>query len=214
TGVQTCPLPILAAGMVDYTDYLTEVLDDATLANGPTVSDPALAATTGTDGEIWVTGELAAAQTVTVTYTVTVKADGERGDNVLDNMLAETGNPAPECGDVGVFCTENPIPEIADSKTVNPVSGTPVVAGQELTYTLTFTNDGEAAGNVDKVDDLTHVIDDADVISEPVASDAALAVSREGTRIAITGSLEPGQTVTVSYTVKVKQSGARGDDVL
>lgn len=149
-----------------------------------------------------------------MTYTVTVKADDKRGDNLLSNVIVKTGTdecvPAP-----GASCeTEHPVPLITDTKSVDPASGTPVVAGQELTYTLTFINSGEAAGTVDKVDDLTHVTDDADVISEPVASDNALTVNRDGNRISITGSLAAGQTVTVSYTVKVKPTAQRGDDVL
>ncbi|MEV3872346.1 SpaA isopeptide-forming pilin-related protein [Streptomyces sp. NPDC049906] len=203
-----------AAGPVDHSDRLAEVLDDADLTEAPSSSDPALSATPGRGGVVRVTGTLAPGQRVTVTYTVTVKPDGKRGDNRLGNVLADTGNTAPKCGEDGVTCTEHPIPEIVDSKSVNPASTTPVVAGQELTYSLTFTNNGEATGTVDRTDDLTHVLDDATVTGEPVASDDAFTVSRNGERLRITGELEPGQTVTVSYTVTAKPAGRRGDDVL
>ncbi|MCM2390750.1 SpaA isopeptide-forming pilin-related protein [Streptomyces albipurpureus] len=203
-----------AAGPVDHSDQLEKVLDDADLTGAPTSSDPALSATSGQDGIIRVTGTLTPGQTVTVKYTVTVKPDGKRGDNRLGNVLAATENTAPQCGEDGVSCTEHPIPEIVDTKSVNPASGTPVVPGQELTYSLTFTNTGKATGAVDKADDLTHVLDDATVTGEPVASDDAFTVSRDGNRIRITGQLKPGQTVTVSYTVKVNPTGKRGDNVL
>ncbi|MET8700039.1 SpaA isopeptide-forming pilin-related protein [Kitasatospora sp. NPDC004723] len=203
-----------AAGPVDHSDRLEKVLDDADLTGAPTSSDPALSATSGKDGTIRVTGTLAPGQTVTVKYTVTVKPDGKRGDNRLGNVLAKTANTTPQCGADGVSCTEHPVPEIVGTKSVNPASGTPVVPGQELTYTLTFTNTGQAAGAVDKADDLTHVLDDATVTSEPAASDDALSVSRDGKRIRITGEIGPGQTITVSYTVKVNPTGERGDNVL
>jgi LPXTG-motif cell wall-anchored protein len=89
-----------------------------------------------------------------------------------------------------------------------------VVAAQELAYTLTFRNEGAAAGAVDKVDDLTHVLDDGDIIVEPTASDEALTVTRDGARISIAGTLQAGQEVTVTYTVQVRASADRGDDVL
>ncbi|MFF3734976.1 SpaA isopeptide-forming pilin-related protein [Streptomyces sp. NPDC002476] len=203
-----------AAGPVDHSDHLEKVLDDADLTKAPASSDPALSATSGQDGIIRVTGTLAPGKTVTVKYTVTVKPDGKRGDNRLGNILANTENTALECGENGVSCTEHPIPEIVDTKSVNPASGTPVVPGQELTYSLTFTNTGKATGVVDKADDLTHVLDDATMTSEPAASDDAFKVSRDGDRIGIHGELESGQTITVSYTVKVNPTGERGDNVL
>lgn len=204
-----------AAGPVDHSDDLTKVLDDAQITTAPKTSDPALRATSGTDGVIRVTGTLVPDQTVTVTYTVTVRPDGERGDNRLGNFLVETGTEPPAaCEKDDPDCTEHPVPLITDTKTVEPASGTPVVGGQELTYTLTFTNSGAAEGKVDKADDLTHVTDDADVITEPAASEDALSVARDADRITITGTLSPDQTVTVSYTVKVRPTGKRGDDIL
>ncbi|HEY0117929.1 MAG TPA: CshA/CshB family fibrillar adhesin-related protein [Cellulomonas sp.] len=202
------------AGQIDYTDSLADVLDDADLTGAPATSDAALTATSGADGVVRVTGTLDPGQTATVTYTVTVKADANRHDNRLGNVVAKTGVVDPDCADDEVSCTDNPVPLITDSKSVDPASGTPVVAGQELTYALTFTNAGKAAGRVDRVDDLTHLTDDADLVREPIASDGAIRLSRDGNRIAIAGTLQPGQTVTVTYTVKVKAATARGDDVV
>ncbi|WP_260405841.1 DUF11 domain-containing protein [Microbacterium sp. G2-8] len=204
-----------APGEVDYTDDLTNVLDDAVLTSAPETSDSALAATSGEDGAIRVTGSLEAGQTVTVTYVVTIGADGERGDDRLANVVLPSGEePDAECAPEDDNCTVHYVPEISDEKSVDPVSGTPVVTGQELTYTLTFRNDGAAIGTVEKVDDLSHLLDDAEVISEPRTSDDALTAVRDGARIMIDGALEPGQVVTVSYTVLVKESGERGDDIL
>ncbi|WP_433675878.1 DUF6923 family protein [Microbacterium gorillae] len=203
------------AGAVDFTDHLAGVLDDADLTSAPVTSDPALVATSGADGLVRVTGTLAAGQVVTVEYTVTVKADGERGDNVLQNVVADSDITDPQCGDAGVSCTEHPVGELVDEKSVDPASGTTVQAGRVLTYTLTFTNAGEAPVTVNRDDVLDGVLDDATVTEQPAASSDALTVSSiaDG-RFTVTGELAPGETVTVTYQVTVKEDGERGNDRL
>ncbi|MCB8775852.1 hypothetical protein LJD49_29470, partial [Escherichia coli] len=80
-----------------------------------------------------------------------VKPDGQRGDNVLGNFLVNPGEEPPTtCEPGNPDCTVNPVPQVEDSKSVDPASNTTVVAGQELTYTLTFKNTGAAAGTVDR----------------------------------------------------------------
>ncbi|MFK4790355.1 DUF6923 family protein [Microbacterium sp. ZW T5_56] len=203
------------AGTVDFTDHLAGVLDDADLTSAPVTSDPVLMATSGADGLVRVTGTLAAGQIVTVEYTVTVKADGERGDNLLQNIVADSDNTDPQCGDVGTSCTEHPVGELVDEKSVDPASGTTVQAGRVLTYTLTFTNAGEAPVTVNRDDVLGSVLDDATVTEQPAASSDALTVSSiaDG-RFTVTGELAPGETVTVTYQVTVKEDGERGNDRL
>jgi hypothetical protein len=205
-----------AAGPVFKVDDLSGVLDDAYLSSEPVASSDALSASGVTDGRFTVAGDLEPGQTVTVTYQVTVRPAGERGDNVAVNFLLDgLDEPPPEdCPAGSDDCTQTPLPEVTDSKSVDPPSGTPVVSGQELTYTLTFANAGETTGTVDRVDDLTHVLDDADVVSEPVASDPALTARRDGAQITIAGQLAPDQTVTVSFTVRVRPDGDRGDNIL
>lgn len=203
---------------VDRVDDLTHILDDAHVTVVPAASDAALTVSDIIDGRFTITGELAAGQTVTVTYSVVVNPNDELGDAELGNFLLDPEDPTPqtpgECAPGSEDCTYNPAPLLVDAKSVDPASGTPVVSDQELTYTLTFRNDGAAAGAVDKVDDLTHVLDDGDVIVEPTASDEALTATRDGARIAITGTLQAGQEVTVTYTVQVRASAERGDDIL
>ena len=107
------------------------------------------------------------------------------------------------------------LPEIVDSKSSDPMSGATVQPGDVITYTLMFRNDGTAAGLVDSVDDLTHVLDDADLTSPPVASDAALtAADVQDGRFGVSGTLEPGQQAMVSYQVTVRADADRGDDDL
>lgn len=202
-----------AAATVDWTDDLSAVLDDATVITAPTASSDAVSVSAITNGQFTVTGSIPAGETVTVTYTVQVLPNGERGDDVLGNFLFED-EPPTECAADDPLCTQNFVAEIIDSKSVSPDTGTTVVVGQALTYTLTFQNVGEGAGTVNRVDSLAGVLDDADVIVEPATSDPALTANRDSDTISITGTLAAGQEVTVTYTVQVRAEAARGDSVL
>lgn len=122
-----------AKSTVDYTDLLAGVLDDAEVTSGPVSSDTVLAASAITNGAFTITGELAAAQKVTVTYTVLVKADGARGDNTLANFVFKTGGqPAAACATGDPLCTTNPISTPAApaplANTGAPVTGVALLA--------------------------------------------------------------------------------------
>lgn len=212
----------LAVGDVASTDDLSEVLDDAELTVQPTTDVEGITAVFDPETQtIRTEGSLAAGATVTVSYSVTVLADGERGDNLLANVVTPDVPPYlcdtadPECVPFTPPSTEHFVGELQDWKTVNPASGTTVRAGEVVEYTLHFRNIGTAPVSVDREDDLAQVLDDATVTTGPASSDAALAVTdlSEG-RFGIAGSLDPGQTVTVTYAVTVNADGARGDDRL
>ncbi|RWZ52767.1 DUF11 domain-containing protein [Labedella phragmitis] len=214
-----------APGTVDSTDGLSGVLDDADLTSTPVVDGAHAGAVSAVfdpaSQSIRVTGTIGAGETVTVTYAVTIRADGDRGDNQARNVLSPDVPPylcledEAGCDPFEPPTTTHPIGELDDWKTVDPASGGTVRAGQEVTYTLHFENIGEAPVDVDREDVLTQVLDDATVTTAPVPSDDALAVSEiAGGRFAVTGTLAAGQIVTVSYTVTVKEDGARGDDRL
>jgi hypothetical protein len=146
---------------------------------------------------------------------VTVKPDGQRGDDSLDNFVILPHNPPPnDCQPGDPTCTHNPAAEVHDWKSVTPISGTPVLPGQVLTYTLHFTNTGTAELSVDKVDDISQAVDDATVVSQPEASAPALSVTTFDAdhRAHVTGTLQPGQTVVVTYQLKVSDPDT-GDGV-
>ncbi|MDF2558976.1 MAG: hypothetical protein K0R99_422 [Microbacterium sp.] len=211
-----------AAGAVASTDDVSEVLDDAEVTTDPTADVEAISATFDAEAEqIRIVGSLPAGAVVTVTYQVTVLPDGDRGDNILTNVLTPDAPPYV-CDDVDPDCdpfvppsTEHFIGELRDWKTVDPASGGTVVPGQVVTYTLHFESVGTGPITVDREDDLTAVLDDAAVTSEPVSSEDVLAVSGivDG-RFGITGTLEPGEVVTVTYQATVNADGQRGDDRL
>ncbi|RWZ51188.1 DUF11 domain-containing protein, partial [Labedella phragmitis] len=205
-----------AVGAVDFTDHLADVLDDATITAQPVSSHASVTASAVTNERVVVSGTLAPAQTVTVSYTVTVAPDGQRGDDVLGNYLVRgDAVPPTQCVDGDVDCTVNPVPEIVDAKSADPASGSPVVAGQTITYTLSFRNDGAAAGAFVRDDVLTGVLDDADLVGDPlVDGDGDIVVELVGDRLVVTGSLEPGESATVSYSVLVRPFAQQGDHVL
>lgn len=111
--------------VVDYTDLLSGVLDDAAVTAQPVASDGSLTASEVTDGAFTVTGTLAAGTTVTVTYAVTVNPDGTRGDNLLNNFVFKTGSHAPAtCPTGDPLCTSNPVTTPAGLANTGPLAYT------------------------------------------------------------------------------------------
>lgn len=88
-----------------------------------------------------------------------------------------------------------------------------MVSNQVLNYTLTYTNKTQRPAIVDEFDDMSRVLDDSTVNTQPVSDNAALRVSAvSGNQFTIKGTLAPGQTVTIKYSVKVNQPSNRGDN--
>ncbi|GAA1507389.1 methionine-rich copper-binding protein CopC [Agromyces terreus] len=199
---------------IDYTDDVSGVVDDAAIDETTITADAPLVAVLAAGGQsIRITGTLPPG-TYEVTYQATVNADGARNDDLLGNVLVETGTTPPgECETGDPLCTSNPVSGLNVTKSVDPESGSSVAAGDVLTYTLTFESIGRSAATVDYTDVVAGVVDDAPITSAPAASDPALTVTPSADAIRITGSLPPG-TYTVTYAVTVGPDGARGDDVL
>lgn len=85
------------------------------------------------------------------------------------------------------------------SKTASPTPGTDVLAGQDVTYTLTATNDTDVAVvNATATDDLTDVVDNATLGTLP----AGLSQSGNTLTWAI-GTIAPHAAVSISFTVTV-----------
>jgi uncharacterized repeat protein (TIGR01451 family) len=188
------------------TDDLTEILDDAT------IDTASITASTGTATydapRVGWSGALAAGATATISYTVTYTGNGDH------ELLNTACVPAPETAPTFTSCDIATVPAAQLTRWKEATaSSDPVVAGSTITYTLRFRNDGKARAVVDAVDDLTHVLDDTDVTTEPASPDG-LTAERTGARIAITGTVPAGATRTVTYTVTVRPDGARGDNTI
>lgn len=225
TATNTGEVAYTSAVPAHIVDDLTDVLDDATYNNDAqaNVTDGAGALAYTAPRLTW-TGSLAIGASVTLRYSVTYTG---RGDKELNNVAFAPPHaqaPTPSCqGDsaidaaTGVPCARVivPVADLQASKSVDPASGTKVVAGQTLTYTLHFHNTGKASATLDYTDDLTRVIDDAHVATSPVASDPALTVSRvTNGRFTVTGSLAAGATAAVTYAVTIVPWAQQGDHVL
>ena len=83
---------------------------------------------------------------------------------------------------------------------------------QEITYVLGAANTGPVAAPASFTDDLADILDDADLISGPLTdglpNNGAVI---NGNTLSWSGTLAPGGgTVTVQYTVRVRQQGGNG----
>lgn len=194
-----------ASAPATATDDMSDVLDDATFDDASLGSDTGTVTRNG--NTLSWSGALAAGTQATITYSVTYTGNGNQ---ILRNRACvptdETAPGAESCDSVRV-----PGALLTQQKSAE-ASSDPVVEGSTITYTLSFRNEGQAAAAVNAVDDLTRVLDDADVTTEPTASEG-LRASRDGARISIVGSVPVGQTLTVTYTVTVRPNGDRGDSI-
>ncbi|MCW1248959.1 PQQ-binding-like beta-propeller repeat protein [Acaricomes phytoseiuli] len=85
-----------SAGSVNEFDDMSDALDDTTLAARPVSSDSALAASqVDSSGRFTIRGTLQPGQTVTVRYAVTVKPEGQRGNDLVVNFVLQDGTAVP-----------------------------------------------------------------------------------------------------------------------
>jgi fimbrial isopeptide formation D2 family protein/uncharacterized repeat protein (TIGR01451 family) len=207
TGAATAP--------VSRDDVLADVIDDATLTSAPQSDTGSVTVGAVANGRFHIGGELAGGSTATVGYQVTVNDAADRGNDSADNFLVAAGEAPPsECAAGATDCTVTPLPAIAVTKTADPESGTAVAAGEDVTYTLTFTNRGQATGAADYTDDLSGVLDDADLGGGPTTSAAGLTAALQKQSIRVTGTVAAQETITVRYTVTVKADAGSGDGTL
>ncbi|WP_306333402.1 DUF11 domain-containing protein [Streptomyces sp. KL118A] len=208
----TYTVTIENTGGADYdgatlTDDLSGVLDDADW------NDDATASQGSADfdrPELTWTGDVAAGEKVTVTYSVTVHLKGDKkltNTAVVPDSNCAKGSGDPDCETV-VPPGPDPRgkPRLDITKTGTP---SPATAGGEVAYTLVIRNTGTARYTGAKVtDDLGGVLDDASYNRDARASSGR--VSFAAPRLTWTGDLAVGAVATVRYSVTVG-SPPRGD---
>ncbi|MFB9902642.1 COG1361 S-layer family protein [Allokutzneria oryzae] len=178
-----------------FTDDLSKVLDDA--AYNADVSASVGAATYAEPRLTW-TGDLAIGAVATVKYSVTVRKPNT-GDNKLINVVTSSGNcppgsKDPKCG------TTTPVSGLKIVKKAAPATVKP---GDQVTYTVTVTNTGQTPQiGASFVDDLSKVLDDAVYNADAKATVGSVAYAPP--KLTWTGDLQPGDTATVTYSVRVQ----------
>ena len=198
------------------TDSLDGVLADAAYGHDAAATVTAGTGTAGTVSyttpDLTWTGNLTVGQTVTITYSVTVR-NPDTGGKLMVNFVTST-NPGSSCP----FDSPSPgcaisIPVLTPALTItaaaSPATATP---GQKVTYTLTVTDSGQTPYTGATVTDpLTGITDDATYGDDAATSTAtatggtatAGTVSYTAPVLTWTGNLAPGDTATITYTATV-----------
>ncbi|MHA3724095.1 DUF7927 domain-containing protein [Leucobacter sp. HY1910] len=151
------------------------------------------------------------------TITLSASVDGSKiighepiGDNV--GSLSVSPLTTDEFTNLTLDLALEPVPGYEFTKTSNPVSGTTVLPGEAITYTLTGTNTGlTVLDPVEISDDLSGVLEHAALMGDPVVTitDAAGAtrdggtVTADDTSLAWTGALGVGESVQLVYSVQL-----------
>jgi uncharacterized repeat protein (TIGR01451 family)/fimbrial isopeptide formation D2 family protein len=190
-----------------FTDNLADVLDDAKLTAGPTVTGPGTA-TAGGDKLTW-TGDLDPGQEAVITYTVTVN-DPASGDREMINSITGGGNCAPDSTTRKVCTTTTTVLAPTVQKTADTAEAAP---GDKVTYTITLDNPADIPiSGFTLSDDLADVLDDADGPTALASTHGSAPVFANG-KLTWNGTLPAKTTVTLTYTVTVKDT-AGGNHVL
>ncbi|MGS0567214.1 DUF7927 domain-containing protein [Vibrio alginolyticus] len=154
-------------------------------------------------------GALAVGETATITYSVTVEADGV--GHVLENSASATADPARRIRHhpaAGTTTNARECSRILGVEERRPGGGTAVDPGSVITYTVTGVNTGET------------VLDPVAITDEPLRSarprrlqrrrgrligtTASTAPVVSGDSLSWTGALPVGETVTITYSVTVQ----------
>ncbi|MBF9131694.1 DUF11 domain-containing protein [Plantactinospora sp. S1510] len=181
-------------------DDLAGALDDATYVDGTataTTGSLSFAASTLT----W-TGDLAVGASAVITYPMTVLAP-DPGDKLLVNRVssAEVGNSCPPASpNVGCGLT---LPVLTPALSIAITAGTAsTTAGGTVSYTVTMVNTGQTAqSGVTVTNALAGLLDDATYNGDATPSVGSVVLT--GTDLVWTGSLTPGSTATITYSVTV-----------
>ncbi len=192
-----------------FTDSLAGALDDATYDGDATATTGSV--TYSSPNLAW-TGNLAVGATAVITFSVTVNSP-DTGDKVIVTAVTSstTGSSCPPGGsNLGCAVTVVGLtPALTIAAAASPGTATP---GAVVRYTVTVANSGQTPYTGAGVSvSLAGVLDDAAYDGDAAAS--AGSVSFASPSLAWTGSLAPGATVTVTFSVTVSSPDA-GDHIL
>ncbi|MCW1250709.1 isopeptide-forming domain-containing fimbrial protein, partial [Acaricomes phytoseiuli] len=158
-------------------------------------------------------------QRVELVYSVTVNADVPAGVLVENRMTSTATPPTGEPIEPPEVVITHPTPGYEHSKTSDPAPGSSVQGGQKITYTVMGKNTGRTV--LDPVvitDDMSQVLNNAaynnDVVAELLDAQGNVVstsqASLNGSTLSWSGSLQPGQSVRLVYSVTVNADVAAG----
>lgn len=149
----------------------------------------------------WAEGMVPQVRNYSITWTVPDNAEGKCAD--FTNIATVTGNNGFTDTDNATISACYP-PKLNVEKTSDPVTGSYVEPGSTVAYTLSFENSGGLPAEVKYIDHLSDVFDDATFNLGSLNAETGLTAVLVGDKIVIDGSVAPGTTVIVSYSVTVK----------
>jgi uncharacterized repeat protein (TIGR01451 family) len=193
-----------------FSDDLTKLLDDADYNDDAKASTGQLVHQGKTLG--W-TGTVPVGGVATVTYSITVHDVAGLtggGDADLYNPVTSPGC-VPQDGKYPGCTTDHKVGWFSYDKVADPKSGRSVASGDTVTYTIAVMQHGKAPVTDTSVkDDLSDVLDDVTFGNDAKASSCT--VSFKSPTLTWTGDLAVGQTVKITYTVRVTGDGS--DDLI
>ncbi|HJP81774.1 MAG TPA: hypothetical protein VJ841_05250, partial [Candidatus Saccharimonadales bacterium] len=149
-------------------------------------------------------GDLPAGTSGTLAFTVTVDP-GYDVKGEIENTVKIEDDCASGCLDKPpMYIKQTPVGKIVLQKTA-PTD--PIAPGKNLTYTITAKNVGSGPVNDYVItDDFSDVLDDADYNNDPKYNMGA--VDYQQPTLTWKGNIPAGETLTLTYSVKVKAAGS------
>jgi uncharacterized repeat protein (TIGR01451 family) len=190
------------------TDHLAGVADDA-LLDVSSIRPAGVSWDPDARTLSW-SGPLKAGASQTISYEVAYSA--APGDRLLQNTAVIHPEDQVDATPGTKAETSTPGSDLHLTKTADVAETSP---GGRVRYTVTLDNSlGRVAAPVDWTDDLTGVLDDAQLDSEPEVDGQGVRVQLDGDRITLGGTVGAGEKVLVRYSALVAEDGGAGDRVL
>ena len=190
-----------ASANVNWTDDLSQLLDDATYNGDATSTGGAVGYSAPT--LTYQNAALGAGQTDTITFSVTTNNPGTGNKNMPNTVVSNIGNCT--AGSTDPKCkTSTTGPDVKVSKTADKTAYNP---GDTINYTVTVRNEGAGPANVTVTDDMTGVLDDATYNNNAVVTGGGSASFVPPNLTYTNSNLGAGQTATITFSVTTNNPG-------
>jgi uncharacterized repeat protein (TIGR01451 family) len=184
-----------------------------TSLSGVEVSDPAVDGIDCPSDTLGAAGTSSASMVCTGSHVLTEQdVAGGTFTNTATAHGTDTDGDGVDSNESSASVPVTPPVTTPDLQLDKQVSPRRAQAGDEVTYTVHATNNGDTA--IDPAtftDDLTGVLDDGALVGDPAADTGTATVT--GSTLAWSGTLAPGQTATITYSVRIDDPD-QGDKVL